>query len=657
MIESEVFKRYQLPIEELQPKIIDTIVEVYGERHREQIEDRLNNLYVNTYVTAEDVQNDYNTKNSHFVSMLSVKFLRNIGIEVSKETEDEVYKRGTFALTEEHKDVLKQYFGTSNYTDYGKIFSFDDELINSENEYKNKMHKSNRCEILKAMGLEISPENYDEVIQTKQGQECLNRAINIYKVATDCRGDFDKFQEENKDYIEYLEKVKKYEQELKFKYMKQYAKRIVPYCDKELGAKIEEALAKNYTSDYRFTQDVDKDGIYIARYGDPLIFSFSDDAEEKLDKDNFESMRVKSARIKYFKAKGLDLGNNYEDYENSEEAKKLLPDKELVETLYKIKKDDDKEMDMEFFLNTGNYESCKKNILSQGIKIQDSFSKEFVENGVTCIVPNVRQDDNGNYQLFNIVHLPLVKILRDYKDVQIIHELLHTVESSMKQLSKDEIYFKFGFDEAVEPICHNEDELIVDDRKSDPNEPRRIYELLSENLHQELAIEVTRKLHEKGIYLYGDQKLARETGATTYERYNVITINFQKKYREEIIDGMMEPTRDGIIDVVGKENFEKLNSTVNEYAGLPYYNMMDDVLAKRDTDLTRKRIELANRGKQIVVEDMKAYEQTREKYRISVQKIGKTTVHRSLQNKRNAMQALTYDETKVLEGEQLRNEQ
>lgn len=71
-----------------------------------------------------------------------------------------------------------------------------------------------------------------------------------------------------------------------------------------------------------------------------------------------------------------------------------------------------------------------------------------------------------------IVHLPLVKILPEYKDVQIIHELLHTVESSMKQLSKDEIYFKFGFDEVVEPICKNEDELIVDDRQGDPNEQK-----------------------------------------------------------------------------------------------------------------------------------------------------------------------------------------
>lgn len=656
MIESEVFKRYQLPIEELRPKIIDTIVEVYGKRHRAQIEDRLNNLYINSYVTAEDVQNDYNTKNSHFVSILSVKFLRKIGMEVSKETEDEVYSGGTFHLPEEQKDVLRQYFGTSNFTDYGKILSFDDELINSENDYSNRMHKANRCEILKAMGLEISPENYDEVIQTKQGQECLKRAMEIYKVAAECKNEFDQFKEDNKDYIEYLEKVKKYEQELKFKYMKKYATRIVPYCDKELGAKIEEVLAKNYTADYRFTQEVDKDGLYIARYGKPLILAFSEYAEEKLDDGSFESLRLKSDRVKYFKAKGLDLGNNYEDYENSEEAKKLLPDKELVETLYTIQEECDKEMDMEFFLNTGNYEDCKRNILAQGIKVQDNFSKEFVENGVTCIVPNVRQDDNGNYQLFNIVHLPLVKILQEYKDVQIVHELLHTVESSMKQLSEDEIYFKFGFDEAVEPICHNEEELIVDDRQSNPNESKRSYEIFSENLHQQLAIEVTRRLHEKGIYLYGDQKLAKETGSTSYEHYNVITANFQKVYREEIIDGMMSPTRDGITEIVGTENFERLNLAVNEYAELPYYKMMEDIIEKKDTELTRKRQELANRGAQIV-EDMIEYEQDREEYSISVQKIGKSTVHRPLQSKRVAMQTLTKDKTKVLEGEQSRNEQ
>ena len=130
----------------------------------------------------------------------------------------------------------------------------------------------------------------------------------------------------------------------------------------------------------------------------------------------------------------------------------------------------------------------------------------------------------------------------------------------------------------------------------------------------------------------------------------------KKEYREEMIDGMMAPTRDGITESVGKENFENLNAAVSEYAKLPYYKMMDDILAKRDTDLTRKRTELANRGAQIV-EDMIEYEQDREEYSISVQKIGKSTVHRPLQSKRVAMQTLTKDKTKVLEGEQSRNEQ
>ena len=656
MIESEVFKRYQLPIEELRPEIIDAIVEVYGKRHRAQIEDRLNNLYVNSYVTATDIQNDYTMKRSNFAAMLAVKFLRNIGVEVSKETEDEVYKRGTFSLREEDRELLKQYFGTTSFSEYGKILSFNDKFSNPENDHVRRVNIAKRCDVLMEMGLEISPENYEEVIQTEQGQEYLKRVMSIYKVAAECEDEFNQFKEANKDYIEYLEKVKKYEQELAFKYMKEYAKRIAPYCDKELADKIEQALAKNHTSDYRFTQEVDKDEIFIARYGKPTILAFSKNSEKQLAKDTFESFRVKSDRIKYFCAKGLDLGNNYEDYENSEEAKKLLPDPKLVEKLYAIQEECDREKDMEFFLNTGNYEACKRNILAQGIKIQDNFSKEFAENGVTCIVPNVRQDDNGNYQLFNIVHLPLVKLLNEYKDVQIIHELLHVVESSMKQLSEDKIYFKFGFDETVEQICHNEAELIVDDVQTDPNEPKRTYELFSENLHQELAIEVTRRLHEKGIYLYGDPKLAKETGSTSYEHYNVITANFRKVYRQEIIDGMMADSKDRITDIVGKENFEKLNETVKEYAELPYYKMMDDLINKQDTELTRKRQELAKRGAQIV-EDMIEYGKDMEDYSISVQKIGKSTVHRPLQSKRMAMQVLTNDKTKVLEGEQSKNEQ
>ena len=55
--------------------------------------------------------------------------------------------------------------------------------------------------------------------------------------------------------------------------------------------------------------------------------------------------------------------------------------------------------------------------------------------------------------------------------------------------------------------------------------------------------------------MYGDQKLAKETGSTSYERYNVVTKNFQQEYREEMIDGMMLPTRDGITECGWKRKF------------------------------------------------------------------------------------------------------
>ena len=47
------------------------------------------------------------------------------------------------------------------------LIIFDDELINSENDYANRMHKANRCEILKAMGLEISTGYYEAKLSEK----------------------------------------------------------------------------------------------------------------------------------------------------------------------------------------------------------------------------------------------------------------------------------------------------------------------------------------------------------------------------------------------------------------------------------------------------------------------------------------------------------
>ena len=176
MIKSKVFERYKLTIEELKPKILDTIIEVYGEKHREQIEDRLNNMYINGYVTAEDIEHDYNKKENTFLSMLSVKFLRQLGEKISNEAEEEIYiKRSLRVLTDKQKEMLEKIFGREEFSGKGKIFSFDDELLNSEDNICRIRAINDRCEVLRYLGLEISPETYKEVIKTAQGQEAYYR--------------------------------------------------------------------------------------------------------------------------------------------------------------------------------------------------------------------------------------------------------------------------------------------------------------------------------------------------------------------------------------------------------------------------------------------------------------------------------------------------
>lgn len=66
MIKSKVFDRYRISMEKVKPLIIQSIVEVYGQKHRNQIEEALNNTYINSYVTAKDIRMIFTKGNQNF---------------------------------------------------------------------------------------------------------------------------------------------------------------------------------------------------------------------------------------------------------------------------------------------------------------------------------------------------------------------------------------------------------------------------------------------------------------------------------------------------------------------------------------------------------------------------------------------------------------
>ena len=83
------------------------------------------------------------------------------------EVEDMVYKNG-YGLSDEQQDFLMRFFSSRDFNANGVIFAFDDDKLKEQNEYMIKYIKGDRCKILQAYGLSITPETYDEVINTRR---------------------------------------------------------------------------------------------------------------------------------------------------------------------------------------------------------------------------------------------------------------------------------------------------------------------------------------------------------------------------------------------------------------------------------------------------------------------------------------------------------
>ena len=308
MIKGEVLKRYELSLDDILPQIIETIIEVYGQRHRKQIEDNFKRAYLNPYITYERIMKDYDRKEDICCAKLSIEFLKKLGEEIDPIEEKRVNEIGTAYLSEGHKEILNKYMGNRKFSEDGAIFSFDDVLLETDNEFRKKLIMQKRCDLFKRLGYEVTPENYEKKIATPELQEALVHIQEVYKIAIECREKFDKFKEENKDYDEYFEKCDKYKRELDLKYLKESYRRVLPLCSEEEQKKIQSALEnESLTEVYRFLCTVDREGKYFSEYGDSLITAFSEENDKYIEDEKWQGLSAKRERIRYFKSIGLDL--------------------------------------------------------------------------------------------------------------------------------------------------------------------------------------------------------------------------------------------------------------------------------------------------------------------------------------------------------------
>lgn len=604
-LNKSIFESYKINEKELIDQLKPSIIAIYGEKHKPLIEKRLNTIMINIYITYEDIKNEYLYNKSHIENGLSLRFLKQLGVSVSAETEEKVYAGSCYDLTENQRNIMQSFFEANSFKkDFGPIFDFDETLLENANEWTRNRIFTSRCKILKSYGLDISLENYDEVISTPEGMEAMKQVQKVYAIVQELKQEYIRWEESHARENSYLAEGEKIRQELNFEYLKKFYHMILPYVSEEESQNIQKALEEaekegtmETLAKSKFTNTADPNQMYY-RYGDwddSILGAFQEKYNMVAHEDNYTADKIRKNRIQYFKLKGLDLGEEYDSYEKSEEAIRLWPDKEVLKIIADIDRKCSKERDTEFLLKTSNYSQCKEDLAKLNLCLEDDFDTDFVKKKTICISPNVVRDDKGNYKKVNILHLPILQMLREYKDVLFVHEVTHVVELSLKQLSDTQFLIKTGFDTFVEELKTDKKQIQDEEEQEDS---RREFEILSENLHQNIAMAVTDNLHKKGIYLLDDPKTSKITGGSDYERFNVITASFIQNFHAEIIDGMILPEMKIIYDAIGKQNLEELNHIVAEYGNLPYYKMMTEVINKQDTELVRKRNNLIKSAKE-----------------------------------------------------------
>lgn len=371
-----------------------------------------------------------------------------------------------------------------------------------------------------------------------------------------------------------------------------------------------DAYREDYTKSWKL-DDFFTDVFGYSIHGPLKIECFSSENEEKLKSASEEEWVVrciKNDRISYFVACGLNLGTNYEDYLNNEEAKRIWPNAQRIDKLVEDRDTIIEKYEQEIFDNTKRYQDIRKRIDSFGwLDKNDPIDKSMYKAKGTFVSPNIIKTDNG-YEL-----LPLVAICCDYEnngniDHNIVHELNHLFE----------LHLNGVYDNKYDVICGWDTISAAFEEKqlTNSNDDKRSYELFNEIINEMIAQDICEIMHKNNTYVFDDKKNSNYKNITSYEHSLFLVRDFYDKYKNLIIKSRNNGNIDIILDAVGKDNFDELNGLFEIYfenfSGFKIYNLMSSLTNKEDNEMTRVFYELKDK-RDIILEKMdKYYEEHKE---------------------------------------------
>lgn len=619
-------------------KFIEIFVEYYGEEQREFIAKRFNEAQFIGYLTEGDFDRTLDELEKSESNRLydEILFGTNLGL-----TKDQLFKNYSFRWANLHP--IDKYINFYNYyilgpdgrekkyyEDYYRSLcnltnkiSFEEymNMVNTkkvpsvfENVSENKKQlllsyadisnecsryermKSESAQFLSAIDPSVTVENIEDKMPTFSE---LNMIVERYNKA---KKKFELFKAGYKEYYDIQEYNKSLNQSLNKKYYREYLYEVMPYLPEQYRNKLQSFLDSGKANFY-----LDSSIGNIVGYSlnsSSLLEYFTSLSNNKLSSNmtsEWEKKSIKEGRIEYFKAIGIDLGDDYNSYlQLTDVFPKCWMADEFV-----VKKDHLKSK-----LNREYY----NNIIPQKYFVEEAKGKGFLEYdpnesaemymlGSTCVCPNIVKKD-GKYDLAAKVRIKFDPSDPEPIDHFIIHELNHLYELHLVSANESQYDMVCGWDILTGTIRSDVENI-------DLNRKKRKYELFNEIINEKIAQDISLMMEKSGLKVLGETKDGNYKNTTSYEYTNYLVSDFFEKYKKEILQSRRDNNIQVIYDAVGKENFDDLNELFrihNEhFAGFGFYGLLDDLDKKKDTERTKIYYELINRRNEILEKMDKHY--------------------------------------------------
>lgn len=543
--------------------IIEAYTNVYGEKYRDIITNRINSSMIYIYDDPIFIEDHIKFLRHCKRNMYRMQLLTKLGINVK----DEYKTNYVNSLPANYQNIIRILIGKNQFKDINNapIYNFTKNYNIEE-----------KIDIINLFLKEkITVKNYDEFKKTIKYSQILYVVKKLTKLYQEQIKDYEEFKNSFKKELDIVKKYRENNNNLCHKKMIDVIKEIYPLLPINLQNRL------NDKSDNELIKIIYSDNNVI----ETPIFLFFNEANmkllEKLKDGSIKARTIRSYQFDYLRKLGIqipqifvnDLANNLEEYFDFINKLKIMPNKDNMKKMDEISKRKALEYKKDMIMKNNSYvpifEYILNNTLSSDKERTESIVFDTLYNHINCT--SIFKNKDNKY-------IPGIFISKDcnsgYRSYTFIHEIGHAIGIDSDNLT--------AFKNMPDYLERNKYESKY-----------RKYERFNETLVDIFALRALSYLEGNNIFIIEDKEV------TNHDRININTPGILKQaliplisnFRKEVIDFKLNANLYILINAIGSVNFEELIDIINK---LDYLNDQKIYLETIDDDSSNINNEIKN---------------------------------------------------------------